>query len=175
MATDLIGQGTWSHARSVHSKHCRPPHKISRAVVGEYRVASGLLQRADPATIKAPAPLRLTMLPTAQDAAPPLQINADFEQRAVMRLSDCTVGPERRISIGQQRLEYLHVGRRFDRQPEFAEPHVEAPADLVPIRAGLPELERLGRFVRMRPRRCRSGGSVCRQTRTQHHPAPPRA
>ena len=93
MATGLIGQGTWSHARSVQSKHCRPSNKISRAVVAEHRVASGPLQRANPATIKVPAHLSLTMLPTAQDAAPPLQINADFEQRAVMRLADACWQP----------------------------------------------------------------------------------
>ena len=64
MATGLIGRGTWSHARSTQSKHCRPSQKILRAVVGEHRVASGLLQRTNPAAIKAPAPLRLTMIPT---------------------------------------------------------------------------------------------------------------
>ena len=91
MATGLIGQGTWSHARSVQSKHCRRSYKILCAVVAEQRVASGPLQRANPATIN--ATLRLSLLPTAQDAAPPLQVNADFEQRAVMRLEDACWQP----------------------------------------------------------------------------------
>ena len=73
MATGLIGQGTSSHARSAQSKYCRPSYKILWDVVAEHRVASGPLQRANPAPIKAVAPLRLTMSPTAQDAAPPLQ------------------------------------------------------------------------------------------------------
>ena len=100
MATGFIGQRTGSHARSAQSKHCRPSDKTScvvvaerRVAVAEHRVADGPLQRANPATIEAPAPLRLTMFPTTQDAAPPLQVNADFEQRAVMRLADACWQP----------------------------------------------------------------------------------
>ena len=61
-----------------------------------------------------------------------------------------TARTEWRVLVRQVRCECCPVVGRPNRVPQFGKRHVQAPADLVPVRARPTELQRFRRFVRVR-------------------------